>query len=156
MIGAARTWITGVVMVTMLLSVVQTLVPEGTMRRITSFCGGLLLLASLLQPVAQIEELEINWGLDDYEQAIHERQTELEKSKEEELSTLIARQTEAYISDKAVQLGLSCHVEVATALRQGIPCPDTVTLDIAKNETLAKIIAQDVGVAKEKQRWLGE
>ena len=51
MIGMIRQWLTAVVMVTMLLSVAQTLVPEGTIRKITSFIGGLLLLLVMLQPL---------------------------------------------------------------------------------------------------------
>ena len=45
---AAREWLTAVVTVTLLLSVVQTLVPEGSLRKIAGFTGGLLLLAVLI------------------------------------------------------------------------------------------------------------
>ena len=41
MITALREWLTGVVVVTMLLSVAQTLTPEGHLRRIVSFTGGI-------------------------------------------------------------------------------------------------------------------
>ena len=45
MMAAARAWLTAVVSVTLLLSVVQTLIPKGSLREIASFVGGLLLLA---------------------------------------------------------------------------------------------------------------
>ena len=48
MMAAARAWLTAVVSVTLLLSVVQTLMPKGSLREITSFVGGLLLLAGPL------------------------------------------------------------------------------------------------------------
>ena len=37
MIGALREWLTSIVVVTLLLSVAQTLVPEGSIRRVASF-----------------------------------------------------------------------------------------------------------------------
>lgn len=55
MIGLIRQWLTAVVLVTMLLSVAQTLVPEGTVRKITSFIGGLLLLLVMLQPLLRTD-----------------------------------------------------------------------------------------------------
>ena len=55
MIGAVRSWITSIAAVTLLLTVVQALVPEGTLKKITSFTGGLLLLAVLLQPVLRTD-----------------------------------------------------------------------------------------------------
>ena len=51
MMGALREWLTAVVTVTMLLSVAQMLMPEGTIRKIGSLTGGMLLIAVLLQPV---------------------------------------------------------------------------------------------------------
>ena len=39
MMAAARAWLTAVVSVTLLLSVVQTLTPKGSLREIASFVG---------------------------------------------------------------------------------------------------------------------
>ena len=55
MIGAVRSWLTSIAAVTLILTVSQTLVPEGTLRKITGFTGGLLLLAALLQPALKTE-----------------------------------------------------------------------------------------------------
>ena len=56
MIGAVRVWLTSIVMVTLLLSVAQTLIPEGTIRKIAGFTGGLILLVALLRPVLGARE----------------------------------------------------------------------------------------------------
>ena len=53
MMAAARAWLTAVVSVTLLLSVIQMLTPKGSLREITSFVGGLLLLAALLRPLGE-------------------------------------------------------------------------------------------------------
>ena len=52
MMETLRSWLTGIVIVTLLLSVLQTLVPEGSLRQIASFTGGLVLLAALAGPAA--------------------------------------------------------------------------------------------------------
>ena len=112
MIGAVRVWLTSIVMVTLLLSVAQTLIPEGTIRKIAGFTGGLILLVALLRPVlgADLERLHLDLG--DYERAIEERQEELASAGNAELKALIESQTAAYISDKANALGLEVTVRV--------------------------------------------
>ena len=50
MIGALREWLTSIVVVTLLLSVAQALVPEGNICRVASFLGGLILLLTMLRP----------------------------------------------------------------------------------------------------------
>ena len=124
MIGAVRVWLTSIVMVTLLLSVAQTLIPEGTIRKIAGFTGGLILLVALLRPVlgADLERLHLDLG--DYERAIEERQEELASAGNAELKALIESQTAAYISDKADALGLEVTVRVeAEAGADGIAVP---------------------------------
>ena len=73
---AAREWLTAVVTVTLLLSVVQTLVPEGSLRKIAGFTGGLLLLAVLLRPVTEIDLSGLDTEMEDWARAIGELQEE--------------------------------------------------------------------------------
>ena len=62
MVAALREWVTSVVLVTLLLSVAQTLIPEGSIRKIAVFTGGLILLTALLQPVlgADLSRLDLD------------------------------------------------------------------------------------------------
>lgn len=90
MIGLIRQWLTAVVLVTMLLSVAQTLVPEGTVRKITSFIGGLLLLLVMLQPLLRTDLGSLRIHAEDYAAAIEERQAELESAENEALAQGIA------------------------------------------------------------------
>ena len=96
MIGLIRQWLTAVVLVTMLLSVAQTLVPEGTVRKITSFIGGLLLLVVMLQPLLRTDLGSLRIHAEDYAAAIEERQAELESAENEALAQGIAERTAAY------------------------------------------------------------
>ena len=63
MMEAVRTWLTSVVLVSVLLSAAQSLIPPGTVRKAAGFTGGLILLLVLLRPVlgADLEPLELDF-----------------------------------------------------------------------------------------------
>ena len=155
MIGAVRSWLTSIVSVTLILTVVQTLVPEGTLKKITGFTGGLLLLAALLQPVlrADLEGLELD--LSAYGGAIEARQAELEAAGKEELAAIIAGRTAAYISDKADALGLDVEARVETepGADGETPIPAWAELRGPYSQDLADWIAGELGIPAERQVW---
>ena len=157
MIGLIRQWLTAVVLVTMLLSVAQTLVPEGTVRKITSFIGGLLLLVVMLQPLLRTDLGSLRIHAEDYAAAIEERQAELESAENEALAQGIAERTAAYISDKAGALGLSvtARVQVETG-EDGVPYPAAVEVDGPRSEELADYMEQELGIQAERQVWNGQ
>ena len=154
MIAAVREWLTSVVAVTLLLTVAQTLIPEGNIRKIAAFTGGLALLAALLQPVLRTDLSRLELDLDTYSQAVQERQEELELAKEEELASVIASRTEAYILDKATQLGQSVTVRGETeAGAEGVPLPSAAEVRGRWSEELAAYMERDLGIPRERQVW---
>lgn len=157
MVAALREWITSVVMVTLLLSVTQTLLPEGGVRKLASFTGGLILLVALTRPLlgTELERLELD--LEPYRQAVQERQTELRESGEKELSELIAQRTAAYIWDKAEELGLRVSVRVTVEPdTDGVPVPAAVEVTGPPSEALAEYLERELGIARERQVWKDE
>ena len=148
MIGAVRSWLTSIAAVTLLLTVVQTLVPEGTLRKISGFTGGLLLLAALKTDLGRLR-----LDFSDYEEAIETRAAELDAAGKEELAAIIARQTAAYISDKADALGLGVTAQVRTEPAEGIPVPASVVLTGPYSQVLADWIAGELGIPAERQVW---
>ena len=154
MIAAVREWLTSVVAVTLLLTVAQTLIPEGNIRKIAAFTGGLALLAALLQPVLRTDLSRLELDLDAYSAAIQERQAELEQDRESELASVIASRTEAYILDKAVQLGLSVTVRVETAAgAEGVPLPWAAEVHGPRAEELAAYMERELDIPRERQVW---
>lgn len=154
MIGAVREWLTSIVVVTLLLSVAQTLIPEGSIRKIASFTGGLILLAALLQPVLRADIGGLRLDLGDYERSVAERQAELDSAGKEALAELIEARTAAYISDKADALGLSVEARVETeAGEDGVPVPVSVRLRGPRSEALAAYIEGELGIPRERQVW---
>ena len=154
MIAALRAWLTAIVTVTLLLSVAQTLIPEGSLRKVASFTGGLILLIVMLRPVlgADLERLDLD--LDAYAAAIQERQADLEAVQQAELAAGIAARTEAYIKDKAASLGLAVDVRVKTAENaEGVPLPAAVDIAGPPSEELAAYMERELGISRERQVW---
>ncbi len=154
MIGAVREWLSAVVAVAMLLTVAQALTPEGTIRKIASFTGGLILLVTLLQPVLGADLSRLDLNLDTYGQAIQERQAELEEAGSVELTERIETQTAAYISDKADALGLTVTVRVETQPgASGVPVPWSAEVTGPRSEALAAYIEEELGIPRGRQIW---
>lgn len=154
MMALLREWLFSLVTVTVLLSLVQLLIPEGSLRRIAGFIGGLLLLVTLLQPLLRVDADQLDWDLRGYAQAVEQRKAELEQERQEQLAGLIAERTQAYILDKAASLGLSPQVWVQTQQgAEGIPIPFSVQLDIPQSPALAAYMERELGIPKERQVW---
>lgn len=152
--AALREWLTSVVVVSMLLSVAQLLVPEGTLRKIASFTGGLVLLAALLRPVLGADLGRLRLDLSDYREAVEQRQAELSEESGAEIAELIAARTEAYISEEAVRLGAAVTVRVETeAGADGVPVPVGAVLTGPRSQALSDYMANQLGIPVERQVW---
>ena len=152
MIGLIRQWLLGIVSAALVLAVIYMLVPRGKFRLAARFTGGLVLLLAVLNPLARAD---LGWELS-YGDSARQIQGQIDAYREENLiktQDIIIEQTAAYISDKGREMGLDCHPEVTARLEEGIPFPDTVTMDIPVNEELAALIAADLGIARERQIW---
>ena len=154
MIAAVRAWLTSVVAASLLLAAVETLLPDGTLQRIASFIGGLILLAVLLQPLENLELTGIAWDFSRYQEDVASRKRELDEAGEALLAEGIASRTEAYILDKAAALDLAVSVQVETApSAQGVPLPESVTISGERSPELASYIEQELGIPQERQVW---
>lgn len=153
MIAAVRTWLTAVAAVTLLLSVVQQLVPPGSLREAASFAGGLILLTVLLQPLAALRGADLDLSFQDCRQAVEQQQTELEDRRQAELAALIESATAAYISDKADSMGLALEARVTAEAADGVPVPVRVTLTGEKSGELSRWLETELGIPAERQVW---
>lgn len=157
MIAALRSWLTAILATAVLLSVAEKLIPEGSVRKIASMTGGLLLLTVLVRPITSLRPDSFSLDMGDYSQAVQERQAELQAENENALSELIAERTAAYISDKAASLGINCRAEVTTAAGEdGVPRPDRVELSCGKSAALSAYIAEELGIPEERQVFHGD
>jgi Stage III sporulation protein AF (Spore_III_AF). len=154
--AAVRTWLTGVVAASLLISAAESLIPPGTLRKIASLTGGLILLLVLVRPLAHLDAGEYKLNLDAYSNAVEDRRQELEKADRSELEKLIAEKSEAYISDRAAALGISCTAEVTTKTgTDGMPYPAGAELSCAYSPELAALMEQELGIPRERQAYHG-
>lgn len=156
MMAALREWLAAVVVVSLLLSVAESLIPEGNIRKIAGFTGGLILLLTLLQPVLRTDLGRLRLDMSDYDREITQRQSVLAEEGKNELVGLIEEKAEAYISDKAKQLGLEITVRVRTEMgADGVPYPAEAELEGPRSQALAAYIEGELGIPPERQWWHG-
>ena len=147
-----RQWLLGIISTALILGVIYMVVPRGTFRAAVRFTGGIILLLSVLTPLARTLP---GWELDFDESArqIQDRINAYQEENSTRMQELIIAQTAAYISDKGRELGLDCHPKVTVRLDGGVPLPDGVTMDIPLNSELSALIAADLGIGRERQIW---
>ena len=154
MIGAVRAWLTSVVLVSVLLSAAQSLIPPGSVRKAANFTGGLILLLVLLQPVLGMDLVDLHLDFSDYQAAMEERQSDLADMQTETMASIIAERTQAYILDKAGELGLEVTVRVETRTEgNGIPVPWSAELTGSWSQALASALETELGIPAERQVW---
>ena len=154
MINMLRSWLTSVIMVTMLLSLVQVLLPKGSVQKIASFTGGLLLLLALLRPLLGADVSDLLPDLQRYQGEIEQRQEELQQVETGYWEQSIAEKTEAYIWDKAAQIGWEGTVQVEVELSpEGLPVPLRAELSGPYCRELEQELAQELGIPVERQVW---
>ena len=90
-----RHWLLGVIACAMVVSLLNQLCPEGSVRQIARFTGGLLLLCAMLRPLTVIELPGVAWDADGYREAVARLEPELAAARENALADGIAAELEA-------------------------------------------------------------
>ena len=149
-----RQWLCSVVAVSLLVSVVQSLVPKGSLGRVSSFLSGLVLLAVLLGPLPELDLAGLELG--NLQEETREIRQKMEAEEETALKAGIAERTEAYISDKAAALGLTVQARVETRTGEdGVPLPWSADMEGGYAEELAQWIEAELDIPRERQVWHG-
>lgn len=158
-----RSWVLSVTCAAMAAAVLRLFLPKGAVRRVGQLAGGLFLLAAALGPIAQVGTDGVFTALSlagadlraqSYEAVQETWRAEIEKQ-------LIAEQTQAYIQDKAAELGIRCRAEVFCGGAEGIAlAPSAVEVLVyegaAQSRRLAQLIEKDLGIPQEKQVYREE
>lgn len=154
MMESLRTWIASIVAVTLLIAMAESLVPEGTMRRVAGFTGGLVLLLALLRPLLAGGLPDLGLETEAWTKAIEAQQADLSRQGEDALAGLIAERTASYIWDKGAALGLEVTAAVETRTgEEGIPVPYSVELEGPYSQELASYITEELDIPPERQVW---
>lgn len=138
-------------------SFIKTIVAQnGTSATLIKILTGLFLTVSILVPWTKFR-------FDDMVNYVQEFSLDADAAAasgvlfaQQETESIIKKQTETYILDKAAQLGLDLQVDV-TIRQDTLPVPNTVLLigntsPYAK-EKLSQVISKDLGIPEEQQIW---
>lgn len=148
-----RSWLFGIVAASMALSLLYALVPKGAILTAAKCTGSLILILVMLRPLVSLQIEDFAPSYDYWDSEITAQTEEMTEDNRESMEALIEAECATYISEKGRQLGLSVQAEVECEVRDGVPFPVAVTLDIPYHAALSKSIAQDLDIAPSNQHW---
>ena len=143
----------------LLSALVLALVPEGSVRRTVQLGCGLLLALTALSPLLKLDYdaiakqiAEIRLDTETVRTGVEVQNRELQA-----LSAIIKSKTEAYIWDKADEMGVALEVEVETRDLGSGPYPWRATLTGAcggeKRTALTQYIEENLAIPEARQVW---
>lgn len=152
-----RSYLLGVIAVSILTVIVKSVVPSGAVKRAASVICGVLLMLCALSPLLSIDTEQIAQSIARTRMQTEAMQTGVEVKNRELVSSIIKEKTRTYIWDKAASLGLDITVEVEMRDDGEYPYPYAVTLTGQPNEqqrlSLTRTIAADLAIPAERQAW---
>lgn len=151
MLDTVRAWLSSAVAAAFLTAAAQSLLPEGAARKAAGLAGGLAMVCVLLSPLTGLEFRSVSAAYADCAGEIESRRADLQARSDEALERLIAQRAEAYISDKAAQMGAACAVRVLVERNgDGVPVPAGAVLTGACPPELADELERELGIPKER------
>lgn len=155
---ALRQYVLSVVAAAFLCGILLSLLPKGSIRELVKLGCGFLLAITVLGPISRLDVSSMTdmgiWFSEDAEEA----SSLGEHYSQKQLRSIIKAETEAYILDKAAELGADVTAEV-TLSADAVPVPVGVQISgqaspYARN-LLRSILEDDLGITKENQLWIG-
>ncbi len=146
-----RNYLLSIVAVSLLSSVLLAVVPKNSIHRTLQFLCGLLLLLVTISPVVQLD-------LEDFSLMEITLPEPVELPDQRELmSSIIKEEAEAYIWNKANDLGYTIQADVAVTTTDDYAYPSGVTitgsLPTYAKDQLSQDIAQNLAIPKNQQEW---
>ena len=152
-----KDWLLSMACAAVIAALAVALCPEGFPKKLTRWAGGLLLLLAVLGPVRRLESGEMADALAKYQLWPNDTVQAMAEENEELRKAIIARQTAAYISDKAAALGIQ-GPQVWVECRvtgDGFPAPESVVVRGSGTQeawqALQRTITADFGLEESQQ-----
>lgn len=157
MMQAIREYLLSVIVAGFFCSLVLAILPKGGVRRTAVFVSALVMALVTLSPVTRIDYEDLAGSIASIRIQSEAAQTGVEVQNSELVETIIRRECETYILDKAAGLGGEVQAEVTMKNTGSGPYPYRVTLrgDLPQNARtiLSQIITEDLSIPPERQVW---
>ncbi len=150
MIELFRQWLISVIATTLLIAVVEVLMPSGSVKEVGKLVCGMLLLLTIVRPIASLSspslaDLGQSWRGDFMVEV-----SDMENYYNHQIKTIIEQELAAYILDKATEENKPESIWVDTILGEdGLFLPVKVELvGVSQQEEafFRRLIGQDLGV----------
>lgn len=153
-----REYVISVTAAAIICGIVTGLSQKDSTQKMLKLVCGLFLAVTVVRPITRIDLTALtDVSLISFSEA-EEAAAMGENLSRNALAELIKEETEAYILDKAAERNVSLEAEV-TVSGDSPPVPVSVTLSGAVSpyarQQLEQLITEDLGIAKENQRWTG-
>ena len=159
MIEALQTYLLRLIATALLTALATAVTPEGRVRRVVGFAGGLLLAITLLRPVGTVDFDAMARAISRIEMEYSENVTGVRAASTQVQAVIISQRTEAYILSKAEAMGLALQVQVETQMDGLYPYPWAVTLTgqatAQEKEVLERYIEENLAIPAQRQTWTG-
>lgn len=149
-----RQYVFSIICTAMLCAVVSALIQSNHLKKGVKLLCAVVLILTAVNPVCRLdinEYLQIDTS--------YEKQAEAFSSKgiamaQEALSDIIKENTEAYILDKAKELGSCLSVEI-TVGPDYLPNSSSISGERSPSvkKQIERILEKDIGIARENQQW---
>lgn len=127
---------------------------KNTSGKLLKLISGTVLTFTVLSPVAEVKLRDLSFYFDDLSLEAEAAARIGQERSTEAMAAIIMQETEAYILDKANALQENIRVQISLNA-ECVPCAVALTGEISTSGRLEleKIIARDLGIAKEDQMW---
>lgn len=156
-----RNWLLGVTAAAILCALANSLMPQGGVRKVGQLACGLVMLAAILRPLVQLQAVSPAqlWETGLVQDA--GRLQELGEDRDETMKSLIEEELEAYIVDKAAQLGVSCTPQITCQPGEnGVFLPERAVVQGSftpeQQQALSQVLEEELGVSRDRQSFQTE
>ena len=157
---AASEWVRAIAGASMLCAAALVLTPKGNVKDVLRLLCGIVLLLTVIKPLAGFDPARLSLDMADYREHAAEIAGDAQETQNALDRRFIERQLAAYILDKAKALGLT-DVTAEVRVKWGEDCwyPYAVCLTgqppQREKTLLENTIEYDLGIPKERQCWNG-
>lgn len=155
-----RQWLLSVTCAALIAALADELMPKGAVKQVGKLVCALVLLCAVLRPVLSVQLPDAGQLLSEIRGEVEYSRNGLEQGSEQILKTLIERECDAYIVDKAAVLGAVCQVQVECKEDEAgvwLPYRATVAghLNDGQRQELTALVRSELGIAPECLVYIG-
>lgn len=141
----------------LIVCIVLSLAKTEAAKRILRICCGAFIMLTALAPLASLRRDSFETLFSELMQESSQQAETAQEHSEELLIAIIKQNTEAYILDKAGELGAAVTVKVQLRCDGDYPVPESVRISgvftQAQRQKLEQEIETALGIQKENQTW---